>query len=76
MDKKIDMVNHPPHYTEHGMECIDAMLVEFNVDDVIAFCKLNAFKYLYRAPYKGSLEEDMQKANWYLSKAKELKRGE
>lgn len=67
-----DPVNHPPHYTQCEIECIDAMAILFGKEAVATFCKLNAFKYKYRAPFKGSQEEDLKKADWYLKKAKEL----
>lgn len=71
--ESLDSVNHPNHYTNRQHECIDEMVVVFGVDDVIAFCKCNAWKYRYRANNKGNYEEDMQKADWYISKAMELK---
>jgi uncharacterized protein DUF3310 len=60
---KLDMVNHPPHYTVHpsGVECIT--IVEhmgFNIG--------NAMKYLWRADEKGNALEDLQKAAWYVQR--------
>lgn len=69
-------VNHPAHYTSREHECIDEMIAIFGKEDVIAFCKCNAWKYRYRAGSKGDYEEDMQKADWYISKAMELQSGE
>lgn len=69
---KVDMVNEPPHY-EHGMECIDEMILVFGKEAVMNFCLLNCWKYRYRAPYKGDIEENMKKSRWYLNKYKELK---
>ena len=40
----------------------------------IAFCKLNAWKYRYRAGEKDSAEEDMKKADWYIGKVMELRK--
>lgn len=61
---KIDMVNHPPHYTAGPFESI-TLIDTFNM----SFCVGNAFKYLMRcnskAP-KGRVEEDLNKAEWYL----------
>lgn len=71
-DKHVDMVNDPPHYKQHEMECIDEMIVVFGVQAVIDYCKCAAWKYRYRAPYKHMLEMDNDKADWYLKKAKEL----
>ncbi len=67
MSKKIDLVNNPPHYNQHpaGIECIDVVEhLPFNVG--------SAIKYLWRADYKGSQLEDLQKARWYIDR--ELKR--
>ena len=52
MDNNKDMVNHPDHYKQGGKECIEVMIDEFGVRDVIAFCRLNAFKYQWRAGKK------------------------
>lgn len=68
----VDMVNEPPHY-EHGMECIDEMILVFGREAAMNFCLLNCWKYRYRAPYKGDVEENMEKSRWYLNKYKELK---
>ena len=68
-----ELVNHPEHYRAQGRkECIDEMIDEFGVDAVIVFCELNVFKYRYRHESKGG-EVDLQKAQWYENKAKELK---
>lgn len=68
----VDMVNEPPHY-EHGIECIDEMILVFGKEAVMNFCLGNCWKYRYRAPYKGNAEQDMEKSRWYLNKYKELK---
>jgi hypothetical protein len=73
-DKQVDIVNDPQHYKQHEMECIDEMVEVFGPYDVMAFCRCNAWKYRYRAPYKGKLEEDNEKADWYIQKLKELSR--
>lgn len=71
-----DMVNQPPHYKQHAMECFDEMLGVFGAYDVMAYCKCAAWKYRYRAPYKGKFEEDNAKADWYLKKLSELSTGD
>lgn len=71
-EQSFDPVQRPEHYTGHGVECIDAMLLLFPLKEVVAFCKLNAFKYRYRAPFKGQMEQDIEKADWYLNKVREL----
>lgn len=71
---KNDTVDHPSHYQSasgNGIECIDAMKAAFGDYEVAVFCKVNAFKYLYRADAKGG-NEDIRKAVWYLNKFLEL----
>lgn len=60
----VDMVNHPSHY-EHGIECIDEMILLFGVVETMSFCKLNSHKYRKRAFDKGG-REDMDKSDWYM----------
>lgn len=64
-------VHHPKHYNQGSIECIDAMLSAFTTEEVMAFCKLNAFKYIWRANNKGK-EKDAEKAQWYINKYIEL----
>lgn len=68
----MDNINHPKHYVNRKHECIDEMEAMFGLQDTIAFCKLNAWKYRYRAGSKENYEEDMAKADWYINKAIEL----
>lgn len=68
-------VYHPKHYNQGSIECIDAMLSAFTNEEVMAFCKLNAFKYIWRADNKGK-EKDAEKAQWYINKYIELSKKE
>lgn len=70
----IEQINHPDYYLSGGKECIDCMIEEFGIKAVIDFCICNAYKYRWRAGKKegNSREQDMAKANWYLTKAEEL----
>lgn len=68
---KENSATDPNHYKIHNMECWDEMEVVFGTNAVIQFCKLNAWKYRYRASEKNG-EEDLKKADVYLKKAKEL----
>ena len=65
-------VDHPAYYNRGNIECIDAMIAAFGKAEVAVFCKINAFKYLWRAENKGKYKEDMEKAAWYISKVNEL----
>ncbi len=60
-----DSVYKPYHYTQGDIECIDAMVEAFGDDQTSIYCKLNAFKYLWRADLKSS-DQDLEKAIWYL----------
>lgn len=66
-----DNVNHPFHYNG-SIECIDVMEQIYGKSAVSTFCKLNAFKYLWRCENKGKEIEDIEKAIWYLNKFVEL----
>lgn len=63
-----DLVNHPPHYTQGGVECIDAIEAALGAEGFEAFCTGNAAKYLWRWRHKGGVE-DLRKARWYLDRA-------
>lgn len=67
-----DVVNHPSHYTQGGIECIDAMESAFGAAQLAVYCKIAAFKYIWRCEYKNGAE-DVKKAIWYLNKYLELK---
>ena len=58
-----DPVNHPSHYTQGKIECID-----FIQDKKLNFCRGNAVKYIVRAGLKDKNKEieDLQKAIFYL----------
>ena len=71
-----DNVNHPSHYKQGNIECIDAMRQQFTKEEVVAFCKLNAIKYLWRSNHKGTPQQDIDKANWYLNQISSTYKGE
>lgn len=66
-----DNVNHPAHYTQGGIECIDAMEAAYGTEAVIIFCMCNAYKYIWRNQKKNGTE-DIKKCQWYLNKMMEL----
>lgn len=67
-----DLVNHPSHYTQGKVECIDAMEQALGVDAVEHYCLCACFKYLWRRKLKENEEQDIQKSLWYFDKFKEL----
>lgn len=71
-EQQHDPVNHPAHYEREGaIECIDEMLLVFGPEDTAAFCKLNAWKYRYRAYDKNGVQ-DIAKSDWYMREFKEI----
>jgi hypothetical protein len=69
-----DMVNHPPHYNQKGIECIDA--IESATDDGFEYyLQGNIIKYLWRYRYKNGVQ-DLKKASWYLNRLIEIKNGD
>ena len=67
-----DMVNHPPHYTQGGIECIDAMQAALGDAGFVAYCRGAAIKYAWRAPLKDNAAEDLRKGAWYLTRAADV----
>lgn len=66
-----DNVNHPPHYTQGAVECIDAIESALGREGAINYCRGAVLKYAWRCKDKGGAE-DMRKAAWYANKAAEL----
>lgn len=63
---KDDNVNSPAHYTQGGIECIDAIKAAvIGLKNIEAVCTANIIKYLWRWKFKNGLE-DLKKAKWYL----------
>lgn len=60
-----DMVNHPEHYTDGGIETID-----FIEAKKLPYHLGNAVKYVSRAGKKNPEKtiEDLQKAIWYINR--------
>lgn len=63
---KHDLVNHPAHYTDGGIEVID-----FIEAKRLGYHLGNVVKYICRAGKKGTNNglEDLRKAQWYLKRA-------
>ena len=61
-DQMADMVNNPPHYqTESGLQPID-VIEKFDLN----FNLGNSIKYILRSGKKGSAQQDLEKAIYYL----------
>ena len=61
-----DLVNHPPHYTDGKIECIEAIEAQLTPEEFRGYAKGNIAKYLWREKHKGGTES-LKKARWYLN---------
>ena len=60
-------VNSPKHYSSGEIECIDAMIHCFGIEEVQIYAKIAAFKYLWRSKHKHNSDaEDLAKAEFYI----------
>ena len=65
--EKQDAVNHPAHYTQGGIECIEALKACMSTDEFRGYMKGCLMKYVWRYRLKNGLE-DLKKARWYLDR--------
>ena len=67
--EKEDMVNHPKHYTQGEIECIDAIKYinkKLHMKGYEGYCLGNFIKYIWRCNFKNGWE-DIDKAIFYLN---------
>ena len=62
-----DPVDRPLHYTQGGIECLDAIKASMPREQFLGFLKGNEMKYVWRYQHKGGIE-DLRKANFYLAR--------
>lgn len=60
-----DPVNHPSHYTQGKVECIDAIEAALGREQFIGFLRGQVFKYTWRCGLKDAAAQDHAKAMWY-----------
>ena len=70
IEVRADKVSHPKHYNSGSIETIDYIQSVLGNDGCYDFCIGNVIKYISRAKFKGTWAEDLEKATWYLEKAK------
>lgn len=63
--KTNDPVNHPSHYTQGGIECIDAIEAALSPQEFVGFLKGQVMKYTWRLGHKDRASQDQAKALWY-----------
>ena len=63
-----DNVNHPSHYTQGNIECIEAIAeATKQLQGIEAVATANVIKYVWRWKFKNGVE-DLRKAKWYLDR--------
>lgn len=60
-----DPVNHPSHYTNGAVECLDAIKSALG-DKYPYYVQGNLIKYVWRFQHKNGIE-DLKKAQFYLN---------
>jgi hypothetical protein len=60
-----DPVSYPAHYTQGGIEAIQAIEASMTADEFLGWLKGNILKYLWRWRHKGGAQ-DLAKAQFYL----------
>jgi hypothetical protein len=67
---EMEAVNRPAHYRQGEVEVIDIIeQITKDYPPAIAYHLGNVVKYLARGPHKGAMQQDLQKASWYLTRA-------
>ena len=61
-----EKVNHPNHYNQGGIECLDVIKAYYGDDGYEGFCAGNVLKYVMRYKHKENALEDLKKARFYL----------
>ena len=68
-EQKKDMINHPPHYTQGEIECIEVIKYindKLHTEGYEGYCLGNFIKYIWRCNFKNGWE-DIDKAIFYLN---------
>lgn len=65
-------VDHPSHYTQGDVECIDAIKSSMSKEAFEGYLKGNILKYIWRYRNKNNPVEDLHKAKWYHDKLLEV----
>lgn len=71
-EPKADIVNHPPHYTDGGIEVIDFLQAKMTREEFIGYLKGNVLKYGSRLGKKGDPGVDAGKMAWYAAKLRDV----
>jgi len=61
-------IEHPPHYTQGTVECIDAIEAALGHEGFTAFLRGQVIKYQWRLGLKDDAAQDAGKARWYANR--------
>lgn len=67
-----DPVNHPKHYTQGGIECIDAMEAALTPEEFRGYLKGQIMKYNWRLGHKDEPVQEAGKLLWYADRLKKF----
>ena len=62
-----DLINHPPHYNDGSIECIEAIEAQHTPEEYRGYLKGNIAKYIWRERHKGGTDS-LRKARFYLDR--------
>jgi|TARA_A100001201_G_C4008927_1_gene176901 hypothetical protein len=68
---KYDPVSKPKHYNQGEIEAFDALKSMLSKEELIGYLRGNSFKYRWRFRFRNG-KQDLEKAEWYEKKLKEL----
>jgi hypothetical protein len=63
----VDDVDHPVHYNNGKVECIEAIEAMLSPTEFEGYVRGNIIKYVWRFKYKDGVK-DLKKAKWYLER--------
>ena len=70
----VSSVINPSHYKQGTIECYDAIASMLSQEELRGYLRGNMMKYTWRYRHKGGVT-DLDKADWYFNKLKEMERG-
>ncbi len=65
---------NPAHYKHGTIECYDAIASMLSQEELRGYLRGNIMKYTWRYRHKGGAT-DLDKADWYFNKLKEMEKG-
>ena len=67
-----DQVNHPKHYGDGNIECLEYIEDLLTEEEYIGYLRGNITKYNHRFRFKGKPVEDLRKAQFYHNRLLEV----